>query len=265
LRLICGASAGKVALRNQQSKRPRKETPMIDVYFWPTPNGYKVTVMCEEVGLKYNIIPVNIGRGDQFKPEFLKISPNNKMPAIIDHDGPGGSPIAIFESGAILMYLAEKTGKLMPSDTRGKYNVIQWLMFQMGTVGPMLGQAHHFRRYAPEKLEYAINRYTNEARRIYNVIDRRLAEAPFLAGEYSIADIATYPWLVPHAMQGQNLDDYPNLKRWYEEQRARPAVQRGFAAMAEEVARMRAAAQNQAPQDKESWNNLFGNKQYERR
>jgi GSH-dependent disulfide-bond oxidoreductase len=238
---------------------------MIDVYFWPTPNGYKVTVMCEEVGLKYNIVPVNIGKGDQFKPEFLKFSPNNKMPAIIDHDGPGGAPIAIFESGAILMYLAEKTGKLMPSDTRGKYNVIQWLMFQMGTVGPMLGQAHHFRRYAPEKLEYAINRYTNEAKRIYNVIDRRLAEAPFLAGEYSIADIATYPWLVPHSMQGQNLDDYPNLKRWYEEQRARPAVQRGFAAMAEEVAKMRAAAQNQAPQDKDSWNNLFGNKQYERR
>jgi GSH-dependent disulfide-bond oxidoreductase len=238
---------------------------MIDVYFWPTPNGYKVTVMCEEVGLKYNIVPVNIGKGDQFKPEFLKFSPNNKMPAIIDHDGPGGAPIAIFESGAILMYLAEKTGKLMPSDTRGRYNVIQWLMFQMGTVGPMLGQAHHFRRYAPEKLEYAINRYTNEAKRIYSVIDKRLAEAPYLAGEYSIADIATYPWLVPHSMQGQNLDDYPNLKRWYEEQRARPAVQRGFAAMAEEVAKMRAAAQNQAPQDKDSWNNLFGNKQYERR
>ncbi len=238
---------------------------MIDVYFWPTPNGYKVTVMCEEVGLKYNIIPVNIGKGDQFKPEFLKFSPNNKMPAIIDHDGPGGAPIAIFESGAILMYLAEKTGKLMPPDARGKYDVIQWLMFQMGTVGPMLGQAHHFRRYAPEKLEYAINRYTNEAKRIYNVIDKRLAEAPYLAGEYSIADIATYPWLVPHSMQGQNLDDYPNLKRWYEEQRARPAVQRGFAVMAEEIAKMRAAAQNQAPQDKDSWNNLFGNKQYERR
>lgn len=237
---------------------------MIDLYFWPTPNGYKVTVMCEEVGLKYNIIPINIGKGDQFKPEFLKISPNNKMPAIVDSDGPGGSPIAIFESGAILMYLAEKTGKLMPSDTRGKYDVIQWLMFQMGTVGPMLGQAHHFRRYAPEKLEYAVNRYTNEAKRIYNVIDRRLAEAPYLAGEYSIADIATYPWLVPHTMQGQTLDDYPNLKRWYEELRARPAVQRGFAAMAEEVAKMRAAAQKQTPPDKESWNNLFGNKQYER-
>ncbi len=236
---------------------------MIDVYFWPTPNGYKVTVMCEEVGLEYKVIPINIGAGDQFKPEFLKLSPNNKMPAIVDHDGPGGQPIAIFESGAILIYLAEKTGKLMPPDTRGKYNVVQWLMFQMGTVGPMLGQAHHFRRYAPEKLEYAIDRYTNEAKRIYNVIDRRLGETPYLAGEYSIADIATYPWLVPHSMQGQNLDDFPNLKRWYGENRARPAVQRGFAAMADVVERMRQQAQ-QRP-DPQSWNNLFGNKQYEKR
>src|SRR6266403_717146 len=214
---------------------------MIDLYFWPTPNGYKVTVMCEEVGLKYNVIPINIGAGDQFKPDFLKISPNNRMPAVIDHDGPDGKPIAIFESGAILMYLAEKTGKLMPSDTRGKYNVIQWLMFQMASVGPMLGQAHHFRRYAPEKLEYAIERYTNEAKRIYNVIDKRLSEAPYLAGEYSIADIATYPWLVPHNMQGQNLDDTPHLKRWFEAIRNRPAVEKGFAVMAEEVAKMRAA------------------------
>jgi len=237
---------------------------MIDLYFWPTPNGYKISVMCEEVGLKYNVIPVNIGKGDQFKPEFLKISPNNKMPAIIDYEGPGGKPIAIFESGAILMYLAEKTGKLMPSDTRGKYNVIQWLMFQMGTVGPMLGQAHHFRRYAPEQLQYAIDRYTNEAKRIYNVIDKRVSEVPYLAGEYSIADIATYPWLVPHNMQGQNLDDYPNLKRWYEANRARPAVQRGFAVMGEEIARMRAQAQ-QPQEDKERWTNLFGAKQYERR
>jgi len=237
---------------------------MIDLYFWPTPNGYKISVMCEEVGLKYNVIPVNIGKGDQFKPEFLKISPNNKMPAIIDYEAPGGKPIAIFESGAILMYLAEKTGKLMPSDTRGKYNVIQWLMFQMGTVGPMLGQAHHFRRYAPEQLQYAIDRYTNEAKRIYNVIDKRVSEVPYLAGEYSIADIATYPWLVPHNMQGQNLDDYPNLKRWYEANRARPAVQRGFAVMGEEIARMRAQAQ-QPQEDKERWTNLFGAKQYERR
>ena len=238
---------------------------MIDVYFWPTPNGYKVTVMCEEVGLKYKIIPINIGKGDQFKPEFLRISPNNRMPAIIDPDGPGGKPIEMFESGAILMYLAEKTGKLMPNDTRGKYNVIQWLMFQMASVGPMLGQAHHFRRYAPEKLQYAIDRYTNEAKRIYGVIDKRLGEAPYLAGEYSIADIATYPWLVPHSMQGQNLEDFPNLHRWYEELRNRPAVQRGFAAMAEEVARMRAAQQATPQSNTESWNNLFGSKQYEKR
>src|SRR6266436_257619 len=159
-----------------------KELRMIDLYFWPTPNGYKITWMLEEVGLKYNVIPVNIGAGDQFKPEFLKISPNNRMPAMTDPDGPGGKPISIFESRAILMYLAEKTGKLMPSDTRGKYNVIQWLMFQMASVGPMLGQAHHFRRYAPEKLDYAINRYTNEAKRIYGVIDKRLGEAKYLAG-----------------------------------------------------------------------------------
>ncbi len=237
---------------------------MIDLYFWPTPNGYKITVMLEEVGLKYNVIQVNIGAGDQFKPEFLKISPNNKMPAIVDHEGPGGQPLAIFESGAILLYLAEKTGKLMPSDTRGKYNVIQWLMFQMGTVGPMLGQAHHFRRYAPEKLDYAINRYTNESRRIYNVIDKRVGEVPYLAGDYSIADIATYPWLVPLSMQGQELDEYPNLKKWCEAIRERPAVKRGYAVMAEEVERMRAAQAQNKP-GSESWKNLFGDKQYQRR
>ena len=232
---------------------------MIDIYFWPTPNGYKITVMCEEVGLKYNIIPVNIGAGDQFKPEFLKISPNNRMPAIVDSDGPDGKPIAMFESGAILMYLAEKTGKLMPSDTRGKYNVIQWLMFQMASVGPMLGQAHHFRVYAPEKLEYAMNRYTNEAKRIYNVIDKQLSQTPYIAGDYSIADIAIYPWLVPHNMQGQNLDDFPHLKKWYEGLRARPAVQAGFAVMSEQL-------KNRAPtQDKKAWDTLFGAKQFEKR
>jgi len=188
------------------------------------------------------------------------------MPAIVDLEGPGGKPFAIFESGAILMYLAEKFGKLMPTETRGRYEVIEWLMFQMASVGPMLGQAHHFRLYAPEKLQYAIDRYTNEARRIYNVIDKRLGEAAYLAGEYSIADIAVYPWLVLHNMQGQNLDDTPSLKRWYEEMRNRPAVQRGFAVMADEVARMReAAAARQRPHDQESWNNLFGNRQFEKR
>src|SRR6266403_3993881 len=222
---------------------------MIDLYYWPTPNGHKVTIFLEEAGLDYKIVPVDIRKGEQFAPEFLKISPNNRMPAIVDHVGPDGKPLAIFESGAILLYLAEKTGKLMPSDTRGKYDVIQWLMFQMASVGPMLGQAHHFRRYAPEKLDYAINRYTNEAKRIYGVIDKRLGEAKYLAGDYSIADIATYPWLVPHSMQGQNLEDFPNLKRWYDELRERPATQRGFAVMKEEVERMRAAMQ-QPQQDK---------------
>jgi len=237
---------------------------MIDVYFWPTPNGYKVTWMLEEVGLKYNVVQVNIGAGDQFKPEFLKISPNNRMPAITDSDGPDGKPISIFESGAILMYLAEKTGKLMPSDTRGKYEVIQWLMFQMASVGPMLGQAHHFRKYAPEKIDYAISRYTNETKRIYNVIDKRLTESKYIAGDFSIADIAIYPWLVPYTIQGQNLDDFPHLKKWFEELRERPATKRGFAVMAEVVERMR--SQQHAPQqDKKSWDILFGNKQFEKR
>ncbi|MGC1343452.1 MAG: glutathione S-transferase N-terminal domain-containing protein [Candidatus Binataceae bacterium] len=239
---------------------------MLDLYFWPTPNGYKVTMLLEELGLKYNVVPVNIGKGDQFRPEFLKISPNNKMPALTDTDGPGGKPISIFESAAILIYLAEKHGRFIAADPRGKYNVLQWVMFQMGTVGPMLGQAHHFRRYAPEQLKYAIDRYTNEASRIYNVIDRRLAEGEYLAGDYSIADMATYPWLVPHKMQGQELDTYPNLKRWYEAIRNRPATQRGFAVMADIVEKMRAAAQERKqPHDQESWNNLFGNKQFEKR
>ncbi|MGC1678767.1 MAG: glutathione S-transferase N-terminal domain-containing protein [Candidatus Binataceae bacterium] len=239
---------------------------MIDLYFWPTPNGYKITMMLEELALPYVVVPVNIGKGDQFSPTFLKISPNNKMPALTDSEGPGGKPISIFESGAILIYLAEKHGKFMPTEARGKYNVLQWLMFQMGTVGPMLGQAHHFRRYAPEKLQYAIDRYTNEASRIYNVIDRRLAEGEYLAGDYSIADMATYPWLVPHKMQGQESDRYPNLKRWYEAIRSRPATQRSFAVMADIVEKMRAQAQErQTPHDQESWNNLFGNKQFEKR
>ena len=169
---------------------------MIDVYFWPTPNGWKITIMLEELGLPYTIVPIDIGKGDQFKPEFLAISPNNKMPAITDPDGPDGEPISIFESGAIMIYLAEKTGKLMPTDPRGRYRVMEWLMFQMGTVGPLLGQTAHFRRYAPEKIDYAIDRYTNEAGRIYGVIDRRLQDHEYLAGDYSIADIATWPWIL---------------------------------------------------------------------
>ncbi|HJU28530.1 MAG TPA: glutathione binding-like protein, partial [Candidatus Binataceae bacterium] len=194
-------------------------------------------------------------------PDFLKISPNNKIPAMVDSEGLDGKPIAIFESGAILMYLAEKAGwKFMPQDTRKRYDVVQWLMFQMASVGPMLGQAHHFRRYAPEQLQYAIERYTNEAKRIYNVIDKRVGEAGYLASEYSIADMATYPWLRTHKWQGQELDDFPNLKRWYEAIEARPAVQRGLAVMKEEVEKARAAAP-----DKKSWDILFGKQQFEKR
>jgi len=237
---------------------------MIDLYTWPTPNGHKIHIMLEETGLEYNVHPIDIGKGDQFKPEFLALSPNNKMPAMVDQDGPGGKPFALAESGAMLFYLASKTGRFLPKDIRKRWQVMQWVMTQMGHVGPMLGQAHHFRRYAPEKLDYAINRYTNEAKRIYGVIDKRLGEAKYLAGEYSIADIATYPWLVPHSMQGQNLEDFPNLKRWYDELRERPATQRGFAVMKEEVEKMRAAAQ-QPQQDKKSWEILFGTKQFEKR
>lgn len=209
---------------------------MIDLYTWPTPNGFKVSIMLEETGLPYNVIPVNIGAGDQFKPDYLKISPNNKMPALVDPDGPGGKPYSLFESGAILMYLAEKTGKFMPTETRARYDVIKWLMFQMGTVGPMLGQAHHFRQYAPEPVPYAIDRYTNEAKRIYGVINRRLAEADYLAGAYSIADMAVFPWLRPHKRQGQDLNDFPNLKRWFDAIAERPAVQKGVAVLADRSA-----------------------------
>jgi len=234
---------------------------MFDVYFWATPNGYKVTILLEELGWKYNVVPVNIGKGDQFQPDFLRISPNNRMPALVDYDGPDGKPMAVFESGAIMMYLAEKAGwKFMPQDIRRRYEVIQWLMFQMASVGPMLGQAHHFRRYAPEKIQYAIDRYTNEAARIYGVIDKRVGEVPYLAGEYSIADMATYPWLRTHNWQGQNLEDFPNLKRWYDAIEARPAVQRGLAVMKDEVERTR-----NAPPNKESWDILFGKKQFEKR
>jgi GST-like protein len=232
---------------------------MIDVYFWMTPNGYKITILLEELGWKYNVIPVNIGKGEQFRSEFLKISPNNRIPAIVDHDGPGGKPYAMFESGAIMMYLAEKSGfRFMPADMAARYEVVQWLMFQMGNVGPMLGQAHHFRRYAPEQIVYAVERYTNEARRLYQVIDRRLGEAPYLAGDYSIADMATYPWLRPYKWQGQDIEEFPNLKRWYLDVRARPAVQRGLAVMQDKVKK----DEKHSP---EAWNVLFGQQQYAQR
>lgn len=230
---------------------------MIDLYTWPTPNGHKVHIMLEEVGLEYNVIPINITAGDQFDPAFLEISPNNKMPAMVDKDGPGGKPYALFESGAILMYLAEKTGKLMPSETRARYSVIQWLMFQMGAIGPMLGQAHHFRAYAPEPIPYAVDRYTNEANRLYNVLDVRLRAHEYLADEYSIADIAVFPWLRSHERQGVNLDDYPQVKRWFDAIAERPAVKRGLEVLAD-----RRRTGTISDEEREI---MFGAKQYQRR
>ncbi|MFN3305205.1 MAG: glutathione S-transferase N-terminal domain-containing protein [Roseateles sp.] len=206
---------------------------MIEVYSWPTPNGHKVHIMLEECGLAYRVHPVDIGTGAQFEPDFLAISPNNKIPAITDPDGPDGRPISLFESGAILLYLAGKTGKLLPADVAGKYVVLQWLMFQMGGVGPMLGQAHHFRIYAPEKIPYAIERYTNEARRLYGVINKRLAHTSYVGGhDYSIADIAIFPWLRSWKNQGVEMADYPHLKGWFDEIARRPAVQRGLEVLA---------------------------------
>jgi GST-like protein len=201
---------------------------VIDLYTWTTPNGRKVQIMLEELGLPYNVHSINISKNEQFAPGFLKISPNNKIPAIVDSEGPNGKPISIFESGAILMYLAEKTGKFWPQDMPTKYLVMQWLMFQMGGFGPMLGQAHHFLKFAPEKIPYAMDRYAKEAQRLYGVIDKRLGEAEYLAGNYSIADIATFPWAQSFAMQGIDLAAFPNVKRWFDAIMARPAVQRGI-------------------------------------
>ena len=207
---------------------------MIDLYYWTTPNGHKITIFLEEAGLDYRIIPVNISQGDQFKPDFLKISPNNRMPAIVDHAPaePGG-PISVFESGAILLYLAEKIGRFIASDLRGRVETLQWLFWQMGGLGPMAGQNHHFALYAPEKIPYAIARYVKETSRLYAVLDKRLAEREFVAGAYSIADMAAYPWIVPWERQGQSLDDYPHLKRWFTAIAERPAVVRAYARAAE--------------------------------
>jgi GST-like protein len=206
---------------------------MIEVYSWPTPNGHKVHVMLEECALPYKAVAVDIGKGDQFRSDFLAISPNNKVPALVDPDGPDGQPISLFESGAILLYLAGKTGRFMPESVRGKYEVLQWLMFQMGGVGPMLGQAHHFRIYAPDKLPYAIERYTNEAKRLYGVMNKRLAKSKYLGGpQYSIADIAVFPWLRSWKNQGIDWNDYPHLKGWFDEIAGRPAVQRGVEVLA---------------------------------
>ena len=202
---------------------------MIDLYYWTTPNGHKVTMMLEETGAPYKIFPVNIGKGEQFKAEFLAISPNNRIPAMIDHDPPGGGkPISVFESGAMLVYLGEKTGKFLPKEPRGRADVMQWLFWQMGGLGPMSGQNNHFSNYAQEKLQYAMDRYRNEVNRLYGVMNKRLADRPFLAGEYSIADIACYPWVVPHERQGQKIADFPHLKKWLETIAARPATVRAY-------------------------------------
>jgi len=210
--------------------RVSKGNSMIDLYYWPTPNGWKITIMLEECGLPYKLIPVNIGKGEQFKPEFLAISPNNRMPAIVDHDPPGGGePVAVFESGAILLYLAEKTGKFMPKDLRGRYQVTEWLMWQMGGLGPMCGQNHHFSNYAPEKIPYAIDRYVRETGRLYGVLDKQLKGRDYITGAYSIADMACWPWIVPYERQGQKLEDFPNVKAWFERMKARAAVSKGWA------------------------------------
>jgi GSH-dependent disulfide-bond oxidoreductase len=234
---------------------------MIDVYSWPTPNGHKVHIMLEECGLRlgrdWQVHPVNIGTGDQFKPDFLKISPNNKIPALVDPAGPDGKPISLFESGAILLYLAAKTGKLLPQSDRAKFKTLEWLMFQMGGVGPMLGQAHHFRIYAPEKIEYAVNRYTNEAKRLYGVMDRQLEGTRFMAGnQYTVADVAIFPWLRSWQNQGIDWTDFPRLKAWFDRIAARPAVQRGVAVLADARKPLTDSKARQA---------LFGSTQYQKR
>ena len=203
---------------------------MIDLHYWPTPNGHKITIFLEEVGLAYQIKPVNIGKGEQFAPDFLKIAPNNRMPAIVDHvPADGGAPLSVFESGAILTYLAEKTGKFLPHELRGRVRVLEWLNWQMGGLGPMAGQNHHFSQYAPEKIPYAIDRYVKETNRLYGVLDRQLAQHAFVAGDYSIADMACYPWIVQHERQAQKLEDFPHVQRWFESMSTRPAVIRAYA------------------------------------
>lgn len=234
----------------------------ITLYYWPTPNGWKISIALEELGLPYEVQPVNITQGDQFAEWFLRISPNNKMPAITDPDGPGGQPLTLAESGAILLYLADRTGRLLPREPAAYYHALQWLMFQMGHLGPMAGQAHHFRNYAPETLDYAIQRYTNEVRRIYNVMDRRLGESEYLAGpEYSMVDIACWPWVKPYRNQGQDIDEFANLKRWFERIGERPAVQRGVAVLEEQ----RSTGKSGQGFDEKAREVLFGGTQFEKR
>jgi len=231
---------------------------MIDLYTWPTPNGHKIHIMLEETGLPYRVHPIDIGKGDQFEPSYLKISPNNKMPAMVDPDGPDGQPISVFESGAMLIYLASKTGRFLPENLRDKWSTLQWLMFQMGGVGPMLGQAHHFIIYAPEKIPYAIERYGKEANRLYGVMERRLAESRFIAcDEYTIADMAIFPWLRSYRNQNVEIDQYPHVKRWFEGIDARPAVQRALQVLKD--------ARKPGPLTPEQRANYFGNAQYQRR
>ena len=228
---------------------------MIDLYTAATPNGQKIHIMLEETGLPYKLTWIDIGRGDQFTTEFLTISPNNKIPAIVDHDGPGGLPISVFESGAILVYLAEKTGQFLPTEPRERVDVMQWLFWQMGGFGPMLGQSHHFNAYAPERIKYAMDRYTNEAGRLYGVLDRRLADHEYVAGAYSIADMAIFPWCRLYERQGQNIVDFPNVARWFDVIAARPAVAKDM------------VATEDTPPDfnDENWSVLFGAEQYARR
>jgi GSH-dependent disulfide-bond oxidoreductase len=228
------------------------QTKPIELYYWPTPNGWKITIMLEELGVPYEVKYVNIGKGEQFKPDFLKIAPNNRMPAIIDPEGPGGEPVSVFESGAILQYLGRKFGRFYPGDERVRVACEEWLFWQVGGLGPMAGQAHHFRQYAPEKIEYGINRYTNEVNRLYGVMNRRLADHEYLAGDYSIADMASIGWVIPHERQGQDLNDFPNLKRWYEAVKSRPAVIRGIDVGKDE------AKQSNLATDKEAQKILFG-------
>ncbi|TCU19395.1 glutathione S-transferase N-terminal domain-containing protein [Rhizobium sullae] len=227
-------------------------TAPIELYYWPTPNGFKISIMLEELGVPYEVKYINIGKGEQFAPHFLKIAPNNRMPAIIDPDGPGGEPISVFESGAILQYLGRKYGKFYPTDERMRVQVEEWLFWQVGGLGPMAGQAHHFRSYAPEKIEYGISRYTNEVNRLYGVMNRRLEGRDYLAGEYSIADMASIGWVIPYERQGQDLNEFPNLKAWFERMHRRPAVLRGI-----EVGKEERERQANIADDKEAQKILF--------
>ena len=233
-------------------------TSPIDLYFWPTPNGWKASIALEEMGLAYNTHLINIGKGDQFAPEFLKIAPNNRMPAVVDPDGADGEPISIFESGAILLHYAEKHQKFIPADERGRTEVLQWLFFQMGNVGPMLGQCHHFRNYAVEKLDYAVDRYTREATRLYRVVNKRLADRDFVAGDYSIADMAIFPWMRIWKNQGQDIEEFPHLAKWLDRMYARPAVVRGIDVMKDERAKKREFTEEQR-------SIMFGDKQFSAR